>query len=419
MEKREWYPLPPQHKTAIRRVRRICSEEKAEKIDTILTSIDNQAFDNLTAFSPLRFPGVIFPYTKVSFTLSPETNVSEKKNSRKRRQPEKPIQKILELNLNGFATPPNGHPLTQDLLYNRIFDYIKNTKEPTEVTIVRMGQVSGLGGKTTKEFNKAIKKDGFSVEGEVMADFVSELLAAGDVKDNCNVVFYGKSMGAIKAQEAYTKFESDIHKRAELEKPPRIPALSKKYQPHAWQILVGFAFEGLLKRKLKALKEEIVTPEYSLEVKNIFEEKGIDTTDSLRERMMKTKTVRLNVSNILKSKLYETKEYPSPVHVQAGALDPLNFSVRGLRRALMHRPKTEGNVHIEFSMATHSSDRYRIEDWVKAVNRVNANGLKIHVPLHDLPHEPHSKFEVKDKISNGARKIFDEKLKPILPLQPS
>lgn len=355
------YPLPPQHDTAMRHVRRKIPEDKIDNVDKILTHIDQQIFDNLSKRTYEEHPGSIFPFTLITISSHPfNENV------------QKPSHKILEIGVQGFATPPDGHPVAPEKIYDRIFSHMAEARRkdtPTEITVAKLGQPSGMGGHVTKEFNKTKKEEGFSLEGKLLASLASELLPKNEAeRKNTTVIFHGTSMGAIKALEAAMRFnEPDIKKEAHLIKPPRIPGLSKKFQPTSLQILAGFAMEGMVKKRMKSLKQEMITPQYQEEIREVFREKGLAPTDSFTQRLRKEKAVYQNVRNIMKNKIHTHEDFDFPVKIQVGAIDPINFSLGSLENALLNQTINRGNIQVEFSMTTHTTNYYQVERWADAV----------------------------------------------------
>ena len=361
------YPLPPQHDTAMKHVRRKVAEDKVDKIDSILHHVDSQIFNNLSHRSYDEHPGSIFPYTTITFSSHPFKDDFRK-----------PTHQIIEIGVQGFATPPDGHPVAPEKIYDRVFTHMADARRknlPTEVTIAKLGQPSGMGGHVTKEFNKAKKEEGFSLEGKILASLASELLPKDESKrKNTTVIFHGTSMGAIKALEAAIRFdEPDVKKEAHLIKPPRIPGLSAKFQPTSLQILAGFAVEGIVKKRMKSLKQEMVTPQYQEDVRNIFREKELSPTDSFIQRLRKEKAVYQNVRNIMKNKIHKNEDFDFPVKIQVGAIDPINFSLGSLENALLNQTISKGNIQVEFSMSTHTTNYYLVEKWADAVPSVNTS----------------------------------------------
>ena len=364
------YPLPPQHETAMRHVRRQESEEKAGKIEAVLTHIDNQIFSNLTPRTYPEHPGTIFPFTKVVISSHPESQEIPRK--------------IIEVSVQGFATPPDGHPVSPEKFYDRVFTHLRKavkTNTPTEITIAKLGQPTGMGGRVSKEFYKA-KKEGFSVEGKLFASLAHELLPEDEAeRKNTQVIFDGTSMGALEALEAAMRFdEPGIEKKAHLIKPPRIPGLSKKFQPSSLQILAGYTLEGLVKKRMKSLKEEVITPQYKDDLRNFFREKDLDPQDSIMQRLRKEKVVYRNVLNIMKNKIHKNEDYNFPVNVHIGAIDPINFSLASLENGIRKEEITQGNIKVEFSMTTHTTNYYRVEKWAEAIPDSPVKQVNLTVP---------------------------------------
>lgn len=355
------YPRPPQHETAITRANERCPESAAE-IDTILTFADEQAYTNLSIYEPPEFPKVKIPVTKFSFALTPkgEDTLPEPKST-------------FEVNLGGFEVAQNG--LNQENYYNRIFAYadeVQQTGNPIEHTVFFVGQSTSLGGRTTKQFFEAKRHHGLSIEGGVIASFAEETIPQS--RDNMNVIFYGKSMGAIKALEA-ARQSAHTRKSAELLNPPRIPGLSKEYQPSDLHIVLGYILQSSFDKGMREVMKEVVRKEYSQELQDIFEAKGISTKDSVKQNLLKTGVVLLNIPNILSNTVHKQEDFDFPVHAQVGALDPINFSRRGLSHVISEERITKGNIIIDYVMDHHSPNPYPVHKWSKSLQGVDIKPL--------------------------------------------
>lgn len=358
------YPRPPQHDTALKRAREKCPEA-VDRIDEILNQTDAQLFGNLTLYEPPQFPGVKLPITKVAFSLTPEEEHASPRS-------------IIEVNTSGFEKARS--PLAPENYYDRVFTYAERAKQEgrtIDLTILFVGQATALGGKTTKEFYRAEKQKGLAVEGQIVATLAEKMLPDDpDAKENTLVHFYGKSMGAIKAHEASWEFKpTDIKKQAELITPPRIPGLSEEYQPTDTQIILGYALQGSINKKIKRVWQEITRREYTQELKAAYEAQGISIEDNLGQRLLKRKMVLLNVKNILNNKIHERKDFPFPVDVRAGALDPINVSIRGYQHCKENEIIHEGNLTVIFAMDTHTPDKYPVKAWSRAIKGVDIRPL--------------------------------------------
>ncbi len=355
------YPLTPQYKTVIRQVRERCSPESADKIDATLTDIDRQMFTNLSTCTSERFPGVVLPYTTFSLSVNPGN------------QSQEPERRILAITMGGFGVPPDGHPVNPDVYYNPAFQHMSEAKKsgiPTTIEFLVMGQVSGEGGHTTKQFNKATKREGFAPELTMVKSVIKSRLPKDTrEREEFGIAFHGRSMGAIKVLELASGFDevSDIKKQVHLDSPARIPAIAKEYQSGNLQILIGYALEGLLKDRFKSLTKEIVDTGYAQALQEAFEEKGINTKDNCMQRLRKEKIVYLNVRNILKSKIYKEKDFPFPVTAKVGGFDPITMTRAGIINTLLEKKEVVGQVEVDFLKSTHSIYNYPIEEWAKAL----------------------------------------------------
>ncbi len=355
------YPLTPQYRTVIKQVRERCAPETADKIDYILNTIDRQMFDNLSAHTSNKFSGVVLPYTTFSISAGPEQNPQEKQ------------KRIFAISMGGFGIPPDGHPINPDIYYNPAFYHIAEAKRsniPTTIEFLVVGQVSGEGGHTTKQFNKAAKKEGFAPELEMVKSLIeSKLLKGQPAGEEIELAFHGRSMGAIKALELASSFEiPNVRKQVHLDSPARIPTIGKEYQSSKLQILLGYTLEGLLKKRFKSLTKEIREPGYARELKDAFEEKGINTKDSFMQRLRKEKIVYLNVRNILRSRIHKKQDFPFPVKAKVGGFDPLTMSRAGIINTLLEKQEKIGNVEVDFVKSTHSIYKYPIDEWAAVMD---------------------------------------------------
>jgi hypothetical protein len=207
----------------------------------------------------------------------------------------------------------------------------------------------------------------------VIASFAENVIHQNQ-DDTSNVIFYGKSMGSIKALEA-ARQSTHLGKSVELLNPPRIPALPKEYQPGVPQIIIGYAMQSSFDKGMREIMKEAIRKEYSQELQDVFEAKGIPTKDTLIQQLLKTKVVLLNIPNILKNTIHEQEDFDFPVHAQVGALDPINFSRKGFNHGRSKERITRGNISIDYVMDTHSPDPYPVHIWNESLKGVDIKPL--------------------------------------------
>ncbi len=364
------YPLTPQYRNVVKQVRERCAPETADKIDHTLSTIDRQMFKNLSTHTSEKFPGVILPYTTFSLSVTPKNYTPESLENSQEQQ-----RKMFAVTMGGFGVPPDGHPVNPDVYYNPAFHHIAEALKsgiPTTIEFLVVGQVSGEGGQTTKQFNKATKREGFGPELEMVKALIESKLLKDQGKENVDLAFHGRSMGAIKTLELASSFTSSpkYNKEVYLDSPPRLPSIGKEYQSWNLQILIGYALEGLLKKRFKSLAEDIIEPGYGQELKEAFEQRGIDTKNTFMQRLRKEKVVYLNVRNILRSKIHKKEDFPFPVKVRAGGFDPLSLSRAGIISTLFEKQQKVGNVEVDFVKSTHSIYKYPIEEWAKTLDGI-------------------------------------------------
>jgi hypothetical protein len=381
------HPTPPQAEIAINRMEQKHPEAMGKQ-RKIINEINKQLFTNLTTHK--TEDGSVLPYTTVSLSFTPDRKSSsflERKKKKNQPQIVNPQSNVIEFDLFGYSLLKNeGHPLQRpDALYDRVFFYMGEAKrlgKPLNVTLVSMGQATGLGGKYTKEFYKHGKEQGFRAEAKHIADLANTFKPKDKKQvEDTRWHFYGLSMGALKALETNWEFAAEnptLATSTDMINPPRSPGLSEAYQPGGAQIIVGFGAEGFVKRKIGNIKEKVMAPTYPRKLEEFFEQKGIETEKSQKQNGLKRKAVLyLNVRNILKNELYKRRgeEFPFPVHVQRSYDDFINMSFASHNDCFENNyreiRKIDGNVTTDFVHGNHKTNYYRIDDWAKNMEGVS------------------------------------------------
>jgi hypothetical protein len=395
------HPTPPQAEIAINRMEKK-HPEAADRQKILINKINEQLFNNTTTYK--TEDGTVFPYTTISFTFTPERQGSsflgriKKKEQKEKEHSEIGSQSnIIEFVQFGYSMVKNeGYPQQRpDALYDRVFHYMGEAKKmgkPLNVTIVSLGQATGLGGKYTDEFYQEGKEHGFKAEAKHIAALAETFIPTDPKKlADTRFNFWGLSMGALKAgrtaiefADAHPEIPANKYIHADMVVPPRSPGLSEEYQPKGGQIIYGFGKEGIARRQIVDMAERVMSPTYQPTVEKYFEEKGIDVFDSKKQLRLKRKAVLyLNVKNILTDDLYKRSghDFPFPVHVIRASNDFIN-KTRAIERDDHYdenaiRIVKEGNVTTEFRKGHHSINFYRVDTWARNMDGVDFESLKL------------------------------------------
>lgn len=389
MNSEVYHPTPPQAEIAISRMEQK-HPETARRQKALINEINRQLFTNLTTHK--TEDGTVLPYATIALTFTPDQRTSSLLG-RKRKKDQtgiNPQNNIIEFDMFGYSLLKNeGHPAQRpDALYDRVFFYMGEAKrlgKPIDVTIVSMGQATGLGGKYSKDFYRQSLEADFEPEAKHIVSLANTFKPKDTKKlTDTRWNFYGISMGSLKALDTTWEFKASnptLTASTDMINPPRSPGLPEEFQPSGPQLIVGFATEGLLRRKMVDIKERAMAPTYPKELEKSFEEKGIDIHDSRKQQWLKKKAVLyLNVRSIIKNDLYKRKgdEFPFPVHVRRAVYDPINMSIAGLKKNFYGETSiVDGNVTTDFVDGTHSINYYKVDTWAKNMEGVSYNASRM------------------------------------------